>query len=79
MLTEIKHDILEKCLKWNQLEEEVGKKGGLHRLKSNLPVYKWIDGELVPMFSFTEENQENFAEVVSIKLVKKFLETSVTQ
>lgn len=55
------------------------KKGGLHRLKLNLPAFKWINDEMVPMFSFTEEIQENFAEVVSIKLVKKFLETSVTQ
>lgn len=40
---------------------------------------KLIDGEVVPMLSSTEENQENFAEVVSIKLVKNFLETSVAQ
>lgn len=69
------HDILEKCLQWKELEEELDKKGGLQRLKLNPPASQWVDGEVAPKLSFTEENQENSAEVVSIKLVKKFLET----
>lgn len=76
MLTEIKH-----MTSWENASD--GKVGGGTReerwLKLNLPASTWIDGEVVPMLSSTEENQENFAEVVSIMLVKKFLETSVAQ
>lgn len=45
-----------------KLEEELGKKSGLHRLTLNPPASTWIDGEVVPMLGFTEENQENFTE-----------------